>query len=94
MQAAKEAKANRAAQAAQPANAAQLAASPAAVSPDAAAVSPDAAPSRDVAMDMQAMIGALSALATAQTAAQLRQALSASAPLQQHSPIAEARQSA
>ena len=48
----------------------------------------------DVAMDMQAMIGALSALATAQTAAQLRQALSASAPLQQHSPIAEARQSA
>ena len=40
------------------------------------------------------MIGALSALASAQSAAQLRQALSASAPLQGHQHVAEARRAA
>ena len=40
------------------------------------------------------MIGALSALASAQSAAQLRQALSASAALQAHQPVAEARRAA
>ena len=40
------------------------------------------------------MICALSALASAQSAAQLRQALSASAALQGHQPVAEARRAA
>jgi len=44
--------------------------------------------------EMRAMIGALSALASAQSAAQLRQALSASAPLQGHQHVAEARRAA
>jgi len=63
----------QAAQAAQPAASTGEAASPGEAA--AAAAPPDAAPLRDMAVDIQAMIGALSALATAQTAAQLRQAL-------------------